>query len=308
MLTNLRYFLAIASCGSLSAAAKQLKVSQPALTQVIQQLERELGSTLLNREPGGVTLTATGLELSRCATEVIGLIEQTQRQIRTLETEHVGQFTIGCHESLGAYFLPEFLASFLSSEPAIELSLWNATSQEVRQAVLDRKVHFGLVVNPHPHPDLVMVDLFHDAMDLFVESGDGDPHAPLTAAHERLRKGPLIFAGRVAQCQELLGRLAAGQLLPTRLIPCGDLELVKSLVLQRVGVALLPRRVAGYGQQGRLRRLHPELPNFPDTIFLLYRADLHRTRGALCVKDALSRHGQLLAERGDGFTPPSWLK
>ena len=167
--------------------------------------------------------------------------------------------------------------------------------------MLARRVHFGLVVNPHPHPDLVIVDLCHDAVDVVVR---GDPRAPLSfvEATERLRRGPLIYAERVGQCVELVNRLAALHLLPTRTIPCGDLELVKSLLLGGVGVALLPRRVAGYGQKGELRRLHPELPYFPDTICLIYRADMHRTRAALRLKDALIARGTALAQRGDGLS------
>lgn len=301
-LVSLRYLVTIASCGSLSAAAKQLKVSQPALTQAIHQLERELGSTLLVRERSGVTLTVTGEELQRCAAEVLESLLRTQRRIQSLEQDAVGSFTVGCHESLGAYFLPEFMASFLEAAPGIELSLWNGTSAAVHQAVLARRVHFGLVVNPHPHPDLVVVDLFHDAVDVLVRA-DG-PRTPLSWAEatERLRRGPLIYAERVGQCAELVNRLAAQHLLPTRTIHCGDLELVKSLLLAGVGVALLPRRVAGYSQKDLLRRLHPELPYFPDTISLIYRADMHRTRAALRLKEALTAHGHLLEQRGDGLS------
>lgn len=311
-LVSLRYLVTIASCGSLSAAAKQLKVSQPALTQAIRQLERELGSTLLLRERSGVTLTVTGEELQRSAAEVLEILMRAQRRIQSLEQDTVGSFTVGCHESLGAYFLPEFMASFLDAAPGIELSLWNGTSAAVQQAVLARRVHFGLVVNPHPHPDLVVVDLFHDAVDILVratETRAGENNAegsrsPIswTEATERLRRGPLIYAERIGQCAELVDRLAAQHLLPARTIHCGDLELVKSLLLAGVGVALLPRRVAGYSQKDLLRRLHPELPFFPDTISLLYRADMHRTRAALRLKDALIAHGHLLEQRGDGLS------
>jgi DNA-binding transcriptional LysR family regulator len=109
-----------------------------------------------------------------------------------------------------------------------------------------------------------------------------------------MREGPLIFAGRVSQCQEMVGRLSAEGLLPPRMLSCGDLELVKSLALENVGVALLPRRVAAYGQKGKLLRLHPKLPFIPDVISLLYRADLHRTRAAMRLKDALVAHGRAL--------------
>jgi hypothetical protein len=88
-----------------------------------------------------------------------------------------------------------------------------------------------------------------------------------------------------------------------RLLSCGDLELVKSLALAGIGVALLPRRVAAYGQGHRLQRLHPELPNFPDTICLVFRADLPRTVAALRLKEALIEHGQKLDRLGDGHDP-----
>ena len=96
--------------------------------------------------------------------------------------------------------------------------------------------------------------------------------------------------------QSLVERLERDEALPARLLECGDLELVKSLALAGVGVALLPRRVAAYGQEGRLRRLHPELPHVDDTIHLVFRGDLHRTRAALKVKDLILEHGSRLAQ------------
>lgn len=297
-LAHLKYFLAIAQHGSLSAAARALGVSQPTLTVAVRNLEEQLATTLLHRSRDGVKLTRTGEELLSHAAQVFTLLDRARDRIGNLESDDVGSFVIGCHESLGAYFLPSFMRRFLEASPGIELSLWNGTSAAVREAVLSRQVDFGLVVNPRPHPELVMVELFHDAMDVFVAASTAMRSATLEGAHARLRAGPLIFAGRVPQCQELIDRLAAETLLPTRLLSCGDLELVKSLALQGVGVALLPRRVADYEQEGRLLRLHPDLPFIPDIISLLYRADLHRTRAAMRLKDALSAHGRKLDQRG----------
>jgi len=58
--------------------------------------------------------------------------------------------------------------------------------------------------------------------------------------------------------------------------------------------------VATYEQEGRLVRLHPDLPFIPDVICLLYRADMHRTRAAMRLKDALVAHGKRLSERDRG--------
>lgn len=300
-LTQLRYFKAVAEAGSITAAAHVLGITQPTLTAAIQQMEKRLGTKLLLRGRSGIQLTATGEALRRHAATVHALLEQAEQEIRALQDEEVGNFVLGCHESLGAYFLPSFLPAFLRSSPRITLTLWNGTSSAVRDAVAERNVHFGLVVNPRPHPDLVFVPLFHDAMDVFVATEGAPPEGDLSATHARLGEGPLIYAPRVLQCQELLERLAARGLLPERLLPCGDLELVKSLALSGMGVGLLPRRVAAYWQPGRLRRLHPTMPYFEDTITLVYHSDGHRTRAARHFKEALVEHGQKLeAETATG--------
>lgn len=311
-LNHLRYFQAVANHGSLTAAARNLRVSQPTLTVAMRNLEKRLGTTLLFRGKGGVTLTRTGQELLTHVGDVFRTLERAQRRIEGHESDDSGSFVIGCHESLGAYYLPELMVELLASAPRLEITLHNDSSEAVTNAVVARRVDFGLVVNPIPHAELVLTELFRDAMDVFV-AGEPGAHAldhsdvgppstrrgtELRVARERVKAGPLVYAGRISQCQDLIGRLAASGILPQRLISCGDLELVKSMALAGLGVALLPRRVAAYGQRGKLRRLHPSMPFFPDTIYLAYRADMHRTKAAVMLKDALVAHGKKLAADG----------
>ena len=289
-LTHLRYFRTIAQCGSMTAAARVLRVSQPTITVAVKNLEEELKTTLLLRNRSGVTLTKTGEELARYAHDVFDLLDRAEKAIQGLETEEAGRFVIGCHESLGAYFLPDFMLRILEDAPRIEVTLWNGTSAAVEDAVVGRQVDFGLVVNARPHQELVIVDLFKDAVDVFVAAhllGNTSPK-------ELLRDRPLVFAGRVEQCRSIIEQLASAGLLPSRLLSCGDLELTKSLALAGGGVGLLPRRVAAYGQRGKLVRLDPELPFFPDKISLIFRGDSHKTRAAARLKEALVAHGKRL--------------
>ena len=286
-LTQLRYFRAIAGSGSMSAAARKLGVSQPTLSQATKQLEQELGATLLFRGRSGVSLTRTGQALLRGSGEIFSAVERTAAAIRGLEEDNAGRFIIGCHESLGAYFLPPFMRSFLEDAPQIEVVLWNGTSSAVQDAVITREIDFGLVVNPERADELVQVDLFPDQVE--VVGVTGAPDATTDDIFARIRRGPLVHAGRLPQSQRLIDRLAARELLPERMLNCGDLELVKSLLLSGVGVGLLPRRVATYGHEGKLRPLHPDLPVYQDRIFLLYRSDMHRTRGALKLKNRARR-------------------
>jgi len=287
-LTHLRYFHAIAESGSMTAAAKALGVSQPTLTVAMQNLEEELKTTVFLRERTGVTLTATGEELFRHAEQVFQTLERVERRIFAMEHDDAGSFVVSCHESLGAYFLPRFMSGFLHSYPGIEILIANTTS-----------------------PDLVIVKLFHDAMDVMIAVDAPPPSRPVEPSRDslapdtvfdpslhdatvRLRTGPIIYAARVGQCQELVEKLAAMGLPSARRLVCGDLEMVKSLALAGIGAALLPRRVAAYGHPGKLVRLHHSLPFIRDVISLIYRADSHKTSAAKIVKDALVAFGKSL--------------
>lgn len=303
-LMQLRYFRAVAEEGSMTRAARSLRVSQPTLTVAIRNLEQRLKTTLFHRERHGVTLTSTGQELLLQTREILTQLDQVAQRIHGLEAEEVGHFIIGAHASLASYFLPAFIRESWRPDSKIEFSIWNGPSPEVWQRVLAREVHFGLVVNPRLHPELIVVELFRDTHGIFARvappgsdeaaKGRRPKQGELAAARARIREGPVIFADRFDQSRELLRRLNVLGVAPPRLITCTDYELVKSLTLAGLGVGILPERVATYGHEGEIRRLHPELPYFDDKIKLIYRADLHRTRAAMTFKDALIRAGRAL--------------
>jgi len=301
-----RTFVAVADAGSMTRAARHLRVSQPSVTGAIQRLESELGLTLFQRERQGVTLTDEGQQLYSRALHILDFMAETERVVLATQVDARGQFRIGCHVSLGAYVLPSFMTGFEAEAAAIEIDLFNASSAEITDAVVARQVHFGLVVNPLPHPDLVIIDLFGDAVDLFARarSGQAPPMClteDLDEARLLVRTSRLVFAGRVGQSHGIIDMLAADGIAPTRRLACGDLELVKSLTLGGVGIGLLPRRVALYGGHRSLVRVHRLLPFFPDTICLLYRADLPRTRAAMLLKNALVEHGRKLGSADDAY-------
>ncbi len=313
-LTQLRYFREIARAGSMTGAARSLGVSQPTVSVAIKQLEEGLGTTLFQRHRGGVSLTGTGDELLRHVDEVMAVLDRAVERISGLDHEMTGSFVIGCHESLGAYFLPDFLHGVLTDAPRVTVTLHNDSSSSVLDAVVSRDVHFGVIVNPQPHPDVVLTELFRDAVDVFVAAAPGAPtlaepedfygepgsfFADVEEARAYVEQHPLIFPGRVGECVALIERMAEAGFDPMRRLDCGDFGLVKSLALARIGPALLPRRIAAHGSAvGSLRRLHHTLPIFEDTIYLVFRSDLHRTRAATYLKDELVRHARAMPSVG----------
>jgi DNA-binding transcriptional LysR family regulator len=282
-LIQLRYVRAIAACGSMTAAAKHLRVSQPTLSVAVRDLEARLGTALFLRKPKGVTPTASGEILLAATAEVFALLRTTDERIRGIQTAEVGRFTIGCYHSFGAYFVPQVITAIAARYPRIELALWEGTADEVRNAAVDHAVHFGVAVAPRPHPDLTLVPMFRDVM------------AVLVAAGTRGAPGTLFHVARIPSSTAVVEALRVRDRLPARVVSCGDLELVKSLVLSGAGAGVLPWRVATYNtRRGAVRLLDPALPFEIDVAHLYYRADFHRTRAALCVRDALAARGREL--------------
>lgn len=282
-LVQLRYVRTIAAAGSMTAAAKLLRVSQPTLSVAVRELETRLGTSLFLRGPKGVVATASGEALVRATDDVFALLRQTDERIRGLESAPSGRFTVGCYHSFGAFFLPALIRDLHARAPGIELALWEGTAPAVRDAVVDRAVHFGVAVNPRPHPDLVLVRMFRDVMG--VVRGTTKPRAD----------APLFYVPRIVSSERVVETLRTKRLLPERVVPCGDLELVKSLVLGGAGIGVLPWRVARNGvPRGALKLVDPAWPFQVDVGYLFYRGDLHRTKAAMLVRDELAARGRQL--------------
>lgn len=289
-LTPLRYLLAIASAGSLTSAARRLRVSQPAISVAMKKLEAQLGTSLLHRSQKGVLLTPTGVELAHHAEEVFSVLARAEERIRGLQFGECGRFIVGCYHSFGAFFLPGMLKELTRSAPGIELSLWEGTADQVRDAVVDRTVHFGVMVSPRPHPELVLVKLFKDLMGVFVPG-----HLDHRERLDFLARGPLFHVERFLISRKVVEALGQRGLLPQRLMACGDLELAKSLALNGAGAAVLPSRVASYNTApNALCLADASLPSELDTAYLAYRVDLQRTKAALRLKEALVARGKEL--------------
>jgi DNA-binding transcriptional LysR family regulator len=291
-LRQLRYLQAVAHSGRISEAARQLGLSQPALSISLRKLEQEMGVVLFDRDHRGVHLTASGRELLDAVGQATSLLERGRERIAGLENEPLGRFVIGCPHVLGSYFLPGFAAGFLDQHPKIDLVVWCGPSRQVEARVLAREVQFGLVTHPLSHPDLVLLELYRDEVALMT----ADPVPPGWAqAIAALRRRPLLYVPHVPQAMEIIDSLGARGLLPERRLEIGDVQLVRELTQAGVGTGILPRRVAAHGQPDRLRVVHPRLPTVADTIRLVYRADMHRTRAATLLKDAIAAHGRSMA-------------
>lgn len=278
--------LAVIETGSFTEAASALRVSQPAVSLAIKRLEQRLGTTLLVRTRKRVAPSRPGELLAAGARQAFEALGNAMAQIENEHAEPSGRVVLGVHESLAAYSLPAFMARFLRDYPKVELKLWNGRSMEVEAELTAGRVDLALIVNASRHPDLVVVPMFDDSVELVhcVAARRRDDPARV------LGELPLIYVPELTQSQQILVQLQRRRLAVPRLLPCSSLELVKSLVLDEVGVGILPRRVAEHGTRRRLYTLSPPLPLYRDRIALVRRFDVTTTAAIRVVIDRLSAH------------------
>lgn len=284
--SSLSALLAVIDTGSFTEAARTLGMSQPAVSLAVKRLEERLGTALLVRTRKRIAPSRPGEVLAAGARLAFEALGNALAQIANEDAEPSGRVVLGCHESLAAYALPVFMARFLREYPKVELKLWNGRSQEVERELTAGRLDLALIVNPGQHPDLVIVPVFDDSVELFhcLPSRRGSDAAAVLSAM------PLIYVPELTQSQDILLQLPRRRIAPARLLPCSSLELVKSLVLDEVGVGILPRRVAEHGTRKRLHSLSPPLPLYRDRIALVRRYDVPLTAAIRVVIDELSAH------------------
>src|SRR5882672_7760214 len=127
-LRDLHIFLAVAEHGSMTKAGRKLRVSQPAVSAVVADLEHMIGVPLVDRSPRGVQLTVYGRELSERSRAVFDELKQGISTIEFLADPTVGELRIGCSDSVSAGVLPPIIQKFCEQYPRIGLHVNHVVS------------------------------------------------------------------------------------------------------------------------------------------------------------------------------------
>lgn len=141
---QLEYFLNIARSGSFTAAARNLHLTQPALSKQIRLLEEELGSLLFIRRPHGIRLTPEGRKLQEEADEIIRRIRNIPAEISELHHTVSGDLNIVCTNFLSRTIMPDLLKRLLEKYPGICPRIRETTARQQPEMLLNGSVDIGL--------------------------------------------------------------------------------------------------------------------------------------------------------------------
>jgi DNA-binding transcriptional LysR family regulator len=163
---GLQAFVCVAELGSFVKAAQQLHLTQTALTRRIQKLEGLLDTRLLDRTTRKLELTATGRDFLPQARHLVLDATRTLERVRDKAQLGGGHFTLACVPSLTTHVLPELIRAYAQQSPGNALRLLDASSHDVRAAVLDGQAELGIAINGEQHAELEEMALFEDPLTL----------------------------------------------------------------------------------------------------------------------------------------------
>lgn len=158
------YLMTIGDEKSITKAANKLFVAQPALSQCLQKVEKELGAEIFVRTSSGVRPTAEGQRFLVFAAHTLSEYRGMQKEIKDIKSEGRGTVTVGLTGTQATYVLPYFLPQFHKKYPNIEVILKEDTSGMIEEKLSTGKVDIGIVHEPILNPNLDYFELSRDEM------------------------------------------------------------------------------------------------------------------------------------------------
>jgi len=246
---QLRVLREVAERGSFSAAADALNYTQPAVSQQIAALERQAGTTLVDRTSRGVHLTEAGRTLVSHAEAILTRLAAAEAELEAMAGVRGGRVRLASFPTAGASVVPPAVAAFNSRHPEVELSLVEAEPEESVQMMKAGELEVALVFE---YKDLAQPEFERLYEGVELRQLLLDPmYVAIARDHKLARKGRLRLSELADDtwiqndCSGACGRMhlaacAAAGFEPRIAFESDDYNVVQGLVAAGVGVSLLP--------------------------------------------------------------------
>lgn len=254
-----KVFYNVAKLGSFSAAARELFISQSAVSQSIKTLEEQTGSVLFARGPRFVKLTAVGEMLYSHIEQAYNLIRAAESKIREMQDFGLGEIKIGVGDTILRFLLIPFLQKFIKKYPKIKLQIINRTSSGIIESLKSGAVDLGIVTLPVEDKDVETFE-FRTVEDVFVASGRFVELKNKTISTRELSRLPLLLLQKESLTRRNLDAFFASKGL--NVVPEIELESMELLIeLAKIGLGIayvLKESAAALVSEGELFILKTE--------------------------------------------------
>ena len=239
-----RVFYTVAKCGSLTKAAEELYISQPAVTQAIKQLESQLGGKLFNRVSRGMELTETGgKQMFDIVEQALKMLDSAEDRFRERRNIATGQIRIAAADTIVTHFLMRYIKKYHEIYPNVNIIFKNSTTKEALDMIKSNKADIGMVNLPIYDKDVIMTGQTGIIEDIFVAS---DKYKELFDKNLSLRDLPdypvLMLDGTTSTTKEINDFFDSMSIKIVPEFEAGSIELLIEMAKNGLGIACVPRR------------------------------------------------------------------
>ena len=268
--TNLQYFLIVSKELNITSAARQIHISQQALSQQIHSLEAEMNTQLFTRSPK-FQLTPAGVCLANAAARILDIKESTRAEIEAMNKDKPCKIRIGISPARSEALLPNLLPKFCAENPNVSFELLEG-GEEITQPALEMgNLDLALLVKPD-HPNFVSIQLISEILyavmsypllHKYYGSQTDELIARLRSGFDfsYLRGMPLIMLRKPSLIRTIFDeRLAEKEVTPYVLLETANVQTALELAKAGIGATLYPDLFLSQSTQ---RFAYPNMLYFP---------------------------------------------
>jgi DNA-binding transcriptional LysR family regulator len=245
-LDQLRAFVEVVERGSFTAAAKELNLTQPAVTHQVQELERRFQVALVERFGKRAYLTQAGEKLIEHARSLLDEDSRTQVAMRQFGDGWLGRVRVGTSMTVLMYVLPPILRQLKTEHPQLEINLKAGLTTTTLQMLKTNALDLGLCALPIEDPAFETVPLFNDELVAILPAALGKAPKKVTPAF--LSQCPLILGSENSALRRTIADwLALAGPPPRPLMEFDNVEAMKSVVAVGLGASIVPSLSLGAG-------------------------------------------------------------
>ncbi len=242
-----RVFYTVAKCGSLTRAAEELYISQPAVSQSIKQLENQLGVSLFNRTHRGMELSAQGGKVIFKEVEsALKLLYDAETRLGEMKAQATGTIRIGASDTIFQYFLADKIVDYHEKFPTVKIELLADFTPESIEKLKANRCDVAFVNLPIEVDEELRLDESSARLnDIFIASDKFIELSTGVVRLDALKEYPLIFMNKNTVARRALENFFGSvgvEFSPS--IEVGSWDLMKRLVARGMGIGVIPREYA----------------------------------------------------------------
>ncbi len=292
---HLKTFHCVARVGNFTQAARDLFLTQPAVSMQIQNLEHNLGVVLFDRSRRRVALTSEGEILYGYTRKIFSMIDDMQHEFNSLNELNLGHLKIGATTVMGSYFLPKYLASFFDRHPNIQFDFSIDNSHIISEMVYQRKVELGFCGSSSAYPGIKQHFLHMEPLVLVAGKRASISRARMPLNADEIMGERFIMREQGTRMTNKLTdwfkKNTSNNVAPS-LITVDSMMVTKQLVINNLGVTALPSHVVSDElESGQMVRIYLKDFDVDVNYFLIYMPEQKLSRVAKSFLSLLFEHG-----------------